>query len=246
VRPAAERPRVLVAAGLDPSGGAGLLADIGAVLAAGGRPAGVATALTAQGRRFAISAVAAGVLRRQLDAVLEVGRPAAVKLGMVPDRRTLGLVWARVARSAGPLLVDPVVRTSRGERLSTLGPGDYRRLAGPRVWIVPNVPELGWLLGRPAPRSLDEVKVLATSLLADGFGAVVVKGGHLTGAPVDLLVLRERVVAFRGVRLARPKERRGTGCRFASTLATRLALGDDEETAVRAARSAVRQYLVGG
>ena len=172
MRRAAERPGVLVAAGLDPSGGAGLLADVGAVLAAGGRPVGVATGLTAQGRRFAVSAVAGGMLGKQLDAVLQDGRPAAVKLGMVPDRRTLGLLWERVARSAGTLVVDPVVRTSRGQRLSTLLPGDYRRLAGPRVWIVPNVPELGWLVGRAPPRSVEEVKVLAASLLADGFGAV--------------------------------------------------------------------------
>ncbi|HMK74067.1 MAG TPA: bifunctional hydroxymethylpyrimidine kinase/phosphomethylpyrimidine kinase, partial [Myxococcaceae bacterium] len=124
-------------------------------------------------------------------------------------------------------------------------PGDYRRLAGPRVWIVPNVPELGWLVGRAPPRSVEEVKVLAASLLADGFGAVVVKGGHLAGAPVDVLMLRDKVVVFRGTRLVRPAHRRGTGCRFASTLATRLALGDDGETAVRAARSAVRRYLRG-
>jgi hydroxymethylpyrimidine/phosphomethylpyrimidine kinase len=246
VRPAAERPRILVAAGLDPSGRAGLLADVAAVLAAGGRPWGVATALTAQASRFHLSAVAGGTLAKQLDAVLELGRPAAVKLGMVPDRRTLRLVWARVARSSGPLVVDPVVRTSRGEQLSTLLPGDYRRLAGPGVWIVPNVPELGWLVGRAAPRSLDEVKVLAASLLADGFEAVVVKGGHLAGAPVDVLVVREKVVTFRGVRLARPKERRGTGCRFASTLVTRLAMGDAEEVAVRTARRAVRRFLAGG
>lgn len=243
---AAERPRVLVAAGLDPSGRAGLLADVGAVLAAGGRPVGVATALTSQGRRFSLSAVPGRVLTKQLAAVLELGRPAAVKLGMVPDQRALGLIWRRVARLGCHLVVDPVVGTSRGERLSELGPLDYRRLAGPRVWIVPNVPELGWLLGRAAPRSLDEVKVLAASLLADGFGAVVLKGGHLPGLPVDVLVRRDRVVAFRGVRLVRVEDRRGTGCRFASTLATRLALGEDAETAVRAARSAVRRYLVGG
>jgi hydroxymethylpyrimidine/phosphomethylpyrimidine kinase len=240
VKRVAERPWVLVAAGLDPSGRAGLLADVAAVLDAGGQPLGVATALTAQGRRFT---VAAGLLGAQLDAALEVARPRAVKVGMVADRRSLAVVRRRVARLGVPLVVDPVVWSSRGQRLSRLGARDFRGLAGPGVWLTPNVPELQWLLGRRVPpRSVDEVKELGATLLADGFGAVVVKGGHLPGLPVDVLVMRNRVVAFSGARLGGGGHR-GTGCRFASTLATALALGADAVVAVRAARAAVRSYL---
>lgn len=235
---------MLVASGLDPSGRAGLLADVAAVRDAGGRPLGVVTALTAQGRRFSVSGVVAGVLGAQLRAAFEAARPRVVKLGMVVDRRALGVLRRGVLGLGVPVVVDPVVRSSRGQRLSRLGARDYRDLARPEVWLTPNVPELQWLLGRRvAPRSLDEVKELGATLLADGFGAVVVKGGHLPGLPSDVLLMRDRVVAFTGTRLARSMGHRGTGCRFASTLATSLAGGVDAETAVRSARAAVRRYL---
>ena len=242
----AERPWVLVAAGLDPSGRAGLLADVSAVLDAGGQPLAVATALTAQGRRFTVSAVASGLLGAQLDAALESGRPCAVKVGMVADRRSLAVLVKRVGRLGVPVVVDPVVRSSRGQPLSRLGAGEYRGLACPEVWLTPNVPELQWLVGRRVPpRSVDEVKELGATLLADGFGAVVVKGGHLPGLPVDVLLMPDRVIAFSGTRLARGAGHRGTGCRFASTLATALARGADAEAAVRASRAAVRRHLRG-
>jgi hydroxymethylpyrimidine/phosphomethylpyrimidine kinase len=233
---------VLVAAGLEPSGAAGLLADVAAVSAAGGRPLGVATALSAQGSRFALFPVRAEVLAAQLDAALEAARPQAVKLGLVPDARALAVLWRRVAGLGVPVVVDPVVRTSRGERLSRLTARDVRRLAAPQVWLNPNLLELAWLLGRPSPpRSLDEVKALGATLLADGFGALVVKGGHLPGPPVEVLLQPERVLQWRGTRLA--PGRRGTGCRFASTLATALAQGRSAAAAVELARGAVRRYL---
>jgi hydroxymethylpyrimidine/phosphomethylpyrimidine kinase len=243
VKHAAEAGLVLVAAGLEPSGRAGLLADVAAVSAAGGRPRGVATALTAQGRRFAVWEVTPAVLSAQLEAALEGGRPGAVKLGMVPNARALAVLWRRVGALRVPVVVDPVVQTSRGERLSRLTAKDFRGLAAPDVWLSPNVLELAWLLGRRrAPTSLEEVKELAATLLADGFGAVVVKGGHLPGPPVELLLREDRVVQWPGTRLA-ARGKRGTGCRFASTLATALAQGKGAEPAVQAARGAVRRYL---
>jgi hydroxymethylpyrimidine/phosphomethylpyrimidine kinase len=231
---------------MEATGRVGLLADVAAVAEAGGVAIGVVTALTAQGRRFTVSGVPPGLLAAQLDAALAAGRPHAVKLGMVPDARSLATLWPRLVRLGVPLVVDPVVRTSRGQRLSRLLPGHYLELAGPRVWLTPNVPELAWLLGRRAlPTSVDEVTELAMALRAVGFAAVVVKGGHLGGPPVDVLVSRTRVQRFFGPRLQRSPRQRGTGCRFASTLATRLALGGDAAAAVREARRAVRRYLRG-
>ena len=246
MRRAASGPAVLVAAGLEPTGRVGLLADVAAVSAAGGVPWGFATALTAQGRDFRCEAVPGALLAAQLDATLAEARPASVKLGMVPDARTLAVLWQRFARLPVPLVVDPVVRTSRGEGLSRLHPADFRALAGPRVWLTPNVLELAWLLGqRAAPESLQAVAELGATLRADGFAAVVVKGGHLPGPPVDVLVLPEAVRFFAGSRLARAGAKRGTGCRFSSTLATALARGLPAPAAVSAARRAVRRYLRG-
>lgn len=243
---AARRPTVLLAAGLEGTGRVGLLADVAAVRAAGGLPTAVVTALTAQGPGFRLLAVPSRFLAAQLDAALAFGRPAAVKLGVVPDARTLGVLWPPLVRLRVPLVVDPVVRSSRGERLSSLLPRDFRRLAAPSVWLTPNVPELAWLLGRSTlPRDVDAVTELATALLTDGFAAVVVKGGHLEGPATDVLVTRDRVVRVVGRRLRRGGSLRGTGCRFASTLATQLALGRDGLSAVRDAKRAVRRYLRG-
>lgn len=246
MRRAASAPTVLLVAGLEGTGRVGLLADAAAVKAAGGVPTCVVTALTAQGKRFTLFPVPGPLLAAQLRAALSHARPGAVKLGAVPTRQGLAVLWQGLLRLGVPLVVDPVVRTSRGERLSQLRPADFRGLAGPRVWLTPNVAELAWLLGaRALPRSAEEATELATALLADGFQAVVVKGGHLPGPPVDVLVTRARVVRFGGTRLL-GAGRRGTGCRFASTLATRLALGEDAARVVAHARRAVRRYLSGG
>ncbi|MGO9829089.1 MAG: bifunctional hydroxymethylpyrimidine kinase/phosphomethylpyrimidine kinase [Myxococcaceae bacterium] len=241
---AASAPAVLLAAGLEPTGQVGLLADLAAVAAAGGRPLGLATALTAQGSRFRCAPVPLGLLAAQLDAVLGASRPRSAKVGAVPDASTLAVLWPRLLRLHIPLVVDPVVRTSRGERLSALRREDFLALAGPSVWLTPNVPELAWLLGRRrVPATPAEVRALASRLLAEGFGAVVVKGGHLGGPPVDVLALPGRVHSWVGRRLRRGAKKRGTGCRFASTLATELAWGLPPAPAVAGARRAVRQYL---
>jgi hydroxymethylpyrimidine/phosphomethylpyrimidine kinase len=240
------RPTVLVAAGLEGNGRAGLLADACAVHAAGGIPRGCATAVTAQGRRFGLLRVPGRLLSLQLDASLAFGPPAAAKVGMVPDAGSLAVLWPVLSRLRIPVVVDPVVRTSRGEVLSRLSPRDFLRLAGPGVWLTPNVGELAWLLGqRRVPRRLEEVTALALVLLAEGFSAVVVKGGHLPGLPTDVLLRPEGVVHLVGRRLARSPDRRGSGCRFSSTLATGLALGRDGVEAARDAKRAVRHYLQG-
>jgi hydroxymethylpyrimidine/phosphomethylpyrimidine kinase len=245
-RAAKGRPTVLVAAGLEGTGRAGLLADAFAVHGAGGVAEGCVTALTAQGPRFGLLRIPGPLFAMQLDAVLAHSRPAAAKVGMVPDARTLAVLWPVLLRLAIPVVVDPVVRTSRGERLSRLQPRDFLRLAGPQVWLTPNLLELGWLLGqKKVPRGVDEVTALALALLAEGFSAVVVKGGHLEGPPTDVLVSKKHLVRLVGKRLVRRLDGRGTGCRFSSTLATRLALGQDGVEAVREAKRAVRRYLRG-
>src|SRR5262249_53565425 len=102
--------------------------------------------------------------------------------------------------------------------------------------------EAGWLLGRPAPRDADEAEEAARELLAKGFRSVVVKGGHLSGAPVDVVAWKD------GSRRLRRRERspsslRGTGCRFGAFLATRLAQGLKVDQAAEAAHLYLGQLL---
>ncbi|MCE9668042.1 bifunctional hydroxymethylpyrimidine kinase/phosphomethylpyrimidine kinase [Myxococcus stipitatus] len=239
-------PRVVLLAGLEPTGRAGLLADVAAVRARGGQPVAVPLAQTAQGREtFAWVASPPRMVRLQLQAARELGPVHAVKFGMVPGLAQLAAVREALGGSRAWWVVDPVVRTSRGEVLSRLSARRYLSLAGARVVLTPNLDEAGWLLGRAAPGSVAEAEVAARELVAQGFGAVLVKGGHLPDAEglADVLATAEGTRVLRGRRLERAPGRRGTGCRLASALATELGRGARMEDAARAARALVVRYL---
>jgi hydroxymethylpyrimidine/phosphomethylpyrimidine kinase len=242
-------PRVLLLAGLEPTGRAGLLADLAAVLARGGQPVAVPMAQTAQGTRtFTWEAATPRMLAAQIGAARELGPLHAVKCGMVPGPAQLAAAREALEGEDAWWVVDPVVRTSRGQVLSRLSPRGYLALAGPRVVLTPNLDEAGWLLRRPAPRSVEEASEAAAELARYGFAAVLVKGGHLPDVEglADVLATPERVRVLRGEWLEREPGRRGTGCRLASALATELGRGRTLDAAVRAARGLVVRYLRAG
>jgi hydroxymethylpyrimidine/phosphomethylpyrimidine kinase len=244
VKPA---PRVLVVAGLDPSGGAGLLADVEALSAVGAAAWTVATALTAQGQGGprGVEATSAAFLLAQLDAVLSGrARARAVKTGMLADAALVAALALRLGEpplARLPVVVDPVLRASSGATLLET-PGTTPSLAlAPLLararLVTPNLPELALLTG--ADVSTDDAAVRAARLLPAR--AVLVKGGHRRGAPVDLLVEGRRVTRFAGRR--RRGTARGTGCRLASAVAGLLAQRVPLEEAVRRAKTLVERYL---
>jgi len=237
--------RVLVAAGLDPSGGAGLLADAQAIEAVGARAWTVATALTAQGPggARAFEPVPTRFVTAQLDALLSGSeRPCAAKTGMVGSAENAAAVAEALGRpslSRIPLVVDPVLAASSG--LPLLSGGPPREALWPLLarahLLTPNWPELEVLAGGPLA---DEAA--ATAAARDlPCRAVLVKGGHRRGTPVDLLVRGRRVDRFAGRR--RPGTARGTGCRLASAIAGLLARGETLEVAIRRAKRYVERYL---
>jgi hydroxymethylpyrimidine/phosphomethylpyrimidine kinase len=244
------RPRVLVMAGLDPTGGAGLVADLEAARAVGADAFLVATALTAQGPKGArgFEPAGEGMVLAQIDALLEGAsprdRPRAVKTGMLATAaiaRGLARRLAEPPLSRLPLVLDPVLAASSGARLldpagGTVGDVLAPLLARARL-ATPNLPELGALTGRDV--STDEGAVRAARDLPSR--AVLVKGGHRAGAPLDLLVEGRQVTRFPGRR--RHGTARGTGCRLASAIAGMLARGASLEEAVRAAKRVVERYL---
>jgi len=241
----APRP-VLLVAGLDPGGGAGLAADLAALAAVGMRGWPVAAALTAQGWRGAraFQPVSPAWLGAQLDALLAGGeRPAAVKTGMLGSAANAAELAAWLGRrplSRLPLVVDPVLAASSGLPLLR---GDPRRALWPLLeraaLCTPNLPELAALTGLPVEG--DEAAVEAARALP--CRAVLVKGGHRTGAPVDLLVRGREVRRFPGRR--RPGVARGTGCRLASAIAGLLARGEGLPAAIRGAKRVVERHLDG-
>jgi hydroxymethylpyrimidine/phosphomethylpyrimidine kinase len=237
--------RVLVVAGLDPSGRAGLLADVSAIRNLGALPLAAASALTAQGAHtFAMDPVSPRMVSRQLEALLELGPVHAVKLGMIPSRASLRAVKDALRPLRAPWVVDPVVRTSKGELLSRLTPRDFRALAAQTVVLTPNAPEAAWLLGRRRGLArLDEAVSAAKRLQQWGFGAVVLKGGHLRGPPTDIVAVEGGETVIEGQRAPRTPEHRGTGCRFASSIAVFLAQGDPFVEAILGAKRQIDGYL---
>jgi hydroxymethylpyrimidine/phosphomethylpyrimidine kinase len=238
---------VLVVAGLDPSGGAGLVADLEALRETGARGWAVAAALTAQGPRGArrFEPASAPMLLAQVDALLEGGeRPRAVKTGMLGTAELARALAARLSRpplARVPLVVDPVLLASSGSSLLDLGgarAGDALEPLLSRARLAtPNLPELAALTGEEV--STDEAAIRAARRLPSR--AVLVKGGHRAGAPEDLLVEGRRVVRLTGRR--RAGTARGTGCRLASAIAGLLARGAPLEDAVRGAKRLVERYL---
>jgi hydroxymethylpyrimidine/phosphomethylpyrimidine kinase len=239
-------PRVLVVAGLDPSGGAGLVADLEALRAAGARGWAVAAALTFQGSSGArgFEPVSEAALLAQIEALLAGSeRPGAVKTGMLASAALAAALAARLAAAPlarVPLIVDPVLAATSGASLFDAGgvaPGAALAPLLLRARLVtPNLAELAALTGEEV--SSDEAAIRAARRLP---AAVLVKGGHREGAPVDLLVERGRVTRFAGRR--RPGVARGTGCRLASAIAAFLAQGAPLEEAVRGAKRLVERYL---
>ena len=245
-------PRVLLCGGLDPSGGAGLLADLEALAAAGARGWAVATAFTAQGAggARAVEPATPRMLLAQIDALLDglIGgareRPLAVKTGMLGSGANAAALSARLReRPLGrvPLVVDPVLFASSGLALLDGGEGGARAtldaLLSRAALSTPNWPELEALCGRSL--GSEEEAVRAARELPSR--AVLVKGGHREGEPIDLLVRGRTVVRIRGRR--RPVEARGTGCRLASAIAAFLARGLTLEESVRRAKRIVERYL---
>ncbi|HET8541665.1 MAG TPA: bifunctional hydroxymethylpyrimidine kinase/phosphomethylpyrimidine kinase [Anaeromyxobacter sp.] len=238
---------MLVVAGLDPTGGAGLLADLEALAAVGARGWAVASALTAQGARGArgFEPASEAMLLAQLDALLDgPERPRAVKTGMLATAGLARALAARLARAPvarAPLVVDPVVAASSGAPLLDAGglaPGDaLAPLLARAALATPNLPELALLTGDDV--STDEGAIRAARRLPAR--AVLVKGGHRAGAPVDLLVEPRRVTRYAGRR--RGGTARGTGCRLASAIAGLLARGASLDEAVRGAKRVVERYL---
>lgn len=245
---AGSTPRVLSIAGSDPSGGAGIQADLKSIAANGGYGMAVITALTAQNTHGvrAVHVPPADFLRTQLDAVSDDIVVDAVKIGMLADAEVIAVVadWLDVVRP--PIVVlDPVMVATSGDRL--LDPEAeraLRALLGRATLITPNLAELAVLAGREIDGWDDAIA--AAEELSERVGtAVLVKGGHLAGdeAPDALVDARRgRRQEFTGPRIL-TENTHGTGCSLSSALATRLARGDVPGDAVRAARTWLRESI---
>ncbi|MFQ6753478.1 bifunctional hydroxymethylpyrimidine kinase/phosphomethylpyrimidine kinase [Cereibacter sphaeroides] len=242
-------PNILSVAGSDPSGGAGIQADIKAIGANGGYGMAVLTALTAQNTRgvTGIELIPPAFVTAQLQAIFADVRVDAVKIGMLGTAAVTEAVAAELAGQAAPIVLDPVMVAKGGDRLlAAEAVAALRSRLMPLARIVtPNLPEAADLLGEAEVSDRAGMERQARALLALGPAAVLLKGGHLAGADCPDLYLD----ADRAEWLVSPRtdtrNTHGTGCTLSSSLATQLALLGDPLAACRAAKTYVSRAIAG-
>ena len=239
--------RVLIIAGSDSGGGAGLQADLKTVTALGGYAATAVTAVTVQNTLgvTGVLPVPADMVMAQARAVLDDIGADALKTGMLGDIAMVETVAAILDSAAGiPAVVDPVMTAKGGAALLATDAMDaVRRLMVPRARLLtPNVPEAEALTGLGIA-SLDDQRRAGEALLALGARAVLMKGGHLDGERVtDLLLTPEGETRFESARLE-TRHTHGTGCTLASACAAGLAQGLTLEAAVARAWAYVQEAI---
>ena len=240
--------RVLVIAGSDSGGGAGLQADVKTITALGGHAATAVTAVTVQNTLGvqAVFPIPAQVVCDQGLAVLDDIGTDTLKVGMLGDIALVEAAAFLIDRAApAPAVVDPVMSAKGGAALaSTAAMRAIHDLLLPRAALVtPNAPEAEALTGL-AVKTPDDMRRAGDRLLAAGARAVLVKGGHVPGASVvDLLMTPAGETRFEGARIE-SRHTHGTGCTLASAIAVHLAYGLTLETAVARARAYVRGAIL--
>ncbi len=244
-----ESGRVLAIAGSDPGGGAGLQGDLKTITVLGGFGMTVVTALTVQNTLGVqeICPVPPDFVARQFDALASDMGIDAVKTGMLPNRGILETVIGRIrAYTLTKVVVDPVLTAKRGEPLmdaDTL-PLLLEELLPLTQVVTPNIPEAEALSGMIIVTP-EDMRKAAVIIHQAGAANVVVKGGHLPGIKaesLDILYDGRNFHEFRAPWID-TKDTHGTGCAFASAIATFLALGRDVPEAVARAKGYVTEAI---
>jgi hydroxymethylpyrimidine/phosphomethylpyrimidine kinase len=243
------RGRVLIIAGSDSGGGAGIQADIKTVTALDGFAMTALTALTAQNTVgvHAVHPVPLDFIARQIEVVMSDLGADVIKTGMLGDSAVIETVCEALHEFARgvPVVVDPVMVAKGGHPLLAAEAVDAlrRRLLPRAAVITPNLPEAEALAGMTIT-SVADMRVAAAALLALGVPAVLLKGGHLPGDElVDLLATPDGVDTFSDERI-QTRHTHGTGCTLASAVAVGLAQGMSLHDAVVRARAYVRAALL--
>jgi hydroxymethylpyrimidine kinase/phosphomethylpyrimidine kinase len=244
-------PRVLSIAGSDPSGGAGIQADLKSIAAHGGYGMAAIAALTAQNTQgvLGVHVPPAEFLRAQLEALSDDVEIDAVKLGMLAEASVIAVVHDWLAQHRPPAVVlDPVMVATSGARLLDAAAESALRALLPLVDVVtPNLPELAVLAGEPVTTEWGAALAQAARLAAAHEVRVLVKGGHLGGAasPDALVEPSGGVTEFPAPRIATANTH-GTGCSLSSALATLVVVRGDWVSAAREAKEWLSEAIAAG
>ncbi len=238
-------PVALTIAGSDPSGGAGLQADLKTFHQHGIYGMSVVTLLTVQNTRSVsnVQILDGEFVLAQLDAVLEDIPPRAAKTGALGNRDVIQAVANRAKGFSFPLVVDPVMISKHGQPL--MADEDalvfIEKLLPHTFLVTPNLAEAARLTGGQVD-SIGTMEQAARSISGMGPQHVLVKGGHLEGDAVDLLWSDGNIELFRAQRHSTPNTH-GTGCVTSAAITARLARGDDMITAIRRAKDFITRAI---
>jgi hydroxymethylpyrimidine/phosphomethylpyrimidine kinase len=241
-------PRVLMIAGSDSSGGAGIQADLKTVSALGAFGMTAITALTAQNTTgvFGVLEIGANFVVEQIEACVSDIGCDAVKTGMLSSTEIIEAVAARLSeRKLAPLVVDPVMIAKSGAPLLKRDAVEVlkTRLLPLATVATPNLHEAGALTGREI-KTLAQMKEAARAIRDLGPENVVIKGGHLPDVAADVLYDGHAFTEFRGERID-TRNTHGTGCIFASAIAASLAKGKTVRESVATAKEFITAAIRG-
>ncbi|MFH1874241.1 MAG: bifunctional hydroxymethylpyrimidine kinase/phosphomethylpyrimidine kinase [Pseudomonadota bacterium] len=248
---------VLTIAGSDPSGGAGVQADLQTFGDLEVSAISAVTAITAQNDQevLAIHPTPADVLTQQLSTALKGKKVEVVKIGMVATLSNVrAIAWFLKHTSFKQVVLDPVLHSSTGiPLLETKALSIFRQQLMPLATVItPNLPEAQVLAGMQVT-SLETMKKAAEVIHLDAFKLraginkplyVLIKGGHLKGDAADVLYNGEKFEIFSAKRISGPSPR-GTGCRFSAAIAAGLAKGEQLEVAIKNAKTYLESYIAG-
>ncbi len=239
-------PRILIVAGSDSSGGAGIQADLRTVQALGGYGMTAVTAVTVQNTQgvTGVFPVPPEIVAAQMRACLDDIGADAVKIGMLGDPRVIASVAEVLGGVRVPVVLDPVMVAKGGAALlADDAVSALFRLLPLATIVTPNAPELAALIDTEIEDEAD-LLLAAQELLGQGARAVLAKGGHLSGDEVvDWLVTPQGHIRFASPRIE-TRHTHGTGCTLASALAVGLAEGQTLEAASRRARDYVHAAIL--
>lgn len=231
-------PIALTIAGSDPSGGAGLQADLKTFHQHGVYGMAVVSLLTVQSTQGVtrVDPVSAELLAQQLDHLLADLTPGAAKTGALGNAALVEVVASRAKAFAFPLVVDPVMISKHGHPLidASAVAAVKQQLLPVSFLLTPNTQEAAALTGRMV-ETLAQSKDAAKALAQLGARHVLVKGGHLDGAPIDVLLTEGTLHELHAERID-TKHTHGTGCTYSAAIVARLALGAPLLTAVTEAK----------
>ena len=243
-------PTVLAIAGFDPSGGAGIIADVTTINSFGCHAVAAITSLTFQNSEgvFGVTHETAESLRAQILPVIQERSVAAIKIGMVATAEMIFEIAHLIQERDLPApVVDPVLRSTSGYRLIEKDAIEVLQseLLPLAQLLTPNIPEAEALTGLRI-NDEDDMRAAASRLREKGARAVLIKGGHLSSQAdaVDVLDDDGQVSVFRGARIVAPSLR-GTGCRLSSAIASGLAKELDLQESVRQAKEFVAEAIRG-